>query len=295
MPGARSLGWMGPQPSLIGQGLSEDLSAAVFRIDQSNEAEVSVQIPPDTYFVCATLSGSIDWDARLTDRRVTRPCRPGAVDMGYPGEAAQIRYSNARARIVHFYLPRRWFLRQVDELAPSARHSEIELIDPMHSRCVAVSRHGELIVDALCRGDSTQRLEIESIGLSLAATLVRLHSNITPRIPARGGLTRQQQKRVTDYVSANLGEDIALADLAAICELSPHHFCRAFKQSMGLTPFAWLTQQRIDRAKELIIAHPSMGLLEIALCVGYQSQAAFGTAFQRTVGAAPGKWRRARD
>ena len=294
MPGASSLGWIGAEPTLIGQGLSEELSAAVFRIDQRSQAEVSVQIPSNTYFICATLSGSIDWDAQLTGRRVTRPCRPGAVDMGYPGEAAHIRYANARARFVHFYLPLRWFLRQVDELAPSAQHNAIELIDPMHARCDAVSRHGELVVDALQRGESTERLEIESIGLSLAATLMRLHSNIAPRTPARGGLTRLQQKRVTDYLCANLSESIALVDLAAIAQLSPHHFCRAFKQSMGLTPFTWLTQQRIKRAQELMIAQPSMGVLEIAVCVGYQSQAAFGAAFQRIVGSAPGKWRRER-
>lgn len=91
---------------------------------------------------------------------------------------------------------------------------------------------------------------------------------------------------------SNLAEDIALADLAEIAGLSPHHFCRAFAQTIGMPPYAWLTAQRIERAKELMGQRPEMGLTEIALCVGYSSQAAFGTSFRRATGLTPGRWRR---
>lgn len=40
--------------------------------------------------------------------------------------------------------------------------------------------------------------------------------------------------------------------------------------------------------------HPRMGLTEVALCVGYESQAAFGVAFKRATGVTPGQWRRER-
>lgn len=292
MPGANTLGWIGAAPAMIGLGLSNELSAAVFEIDQQDEAQVSAQVPSDTYFVCVTLSGSMDWDAQLIGRRVVRPCLPGSVDFGYPGESAQIRYLNARARIVHFYLPVRWFMSQIDELAPSARYDVIDLKDPMHARCDAVSRHGALIVDAMRNGDATRRLEIESIGLSLAATLLRLHSNVAPKLSARGGLSPFQLKRITEYLDAHLSNNVSLAELAGIAQLSPYHFCRAFKQSTGLSPQAWTTRRRIERAQDMMRAHPAMGLLEIALCVGYESQSAFGVAFKRVTGASPGGWRR---
>jgi AraC-like DNA-binding protein len=48
----------------------------------------------------------------------------------------------------------------------------------------------------------------------------------------------------------------------------------------------------MERAQKLISAHPVMGLTEIALSVGYQSQAAFGTAFKRHTGVTPSEWRR---
>ncbi len=93
---------------------------------------------------------------------------------------------------------------------------------------------------------------------------------------------------------SRLADDCALADLAVIAGLSPHHFCRAFKRSTGLSPNAWLTERRIERAQELIAKNPRMGLTEIALCVGYQSHTSFGQAFRRAMGLTPSQWRRER-
>jgi AraC family transcriptional regulator len=101
-------------------------------------------------------------------------------------------------------------------------------------------------------------------------------------------------KRVADFLLANLAEDVGLAELAAIAGLSPHHFCRAFKHSTGLPPHAWLAAGRMERAKEMVAAHPGMGLIEVALCAGYSSQTTFGIAFKLAAGRTPEQWRRER-
>jgi AraC family transcriptional regulator len=66
------------------------------------------------------------------------------------------------------------------------------------------------------------------------------------------------------------------------------------KQSTSLLPHAFVAHWRMEQAQELMAAHPAMGLTEIALCVGYQSQAAFGAAFKRVTGTTPSQWRRGR-
>ena len=139
-------------------------------------------------------------------------------------------------------------------------------------------------------GAATDSLVIESY----AALLWPYLFAVRKEFPSRGGLSGRVLRRLTDYAMANLGSEVSLSELAAIADLSPYHFCRAFKQSTGLPPHAWLTARRIARAQEMMLAHREMGLTEIALGVGYSTQAAFGVAFRRVTGVTPGQWRRER-
>lgn len=109
---------------------------------------------------------------------------------------------------------------------------------------------------------------------------------------ARGGLSPRRLKLVQSHMMSNLDRDVDLQELAVVADLSPYHLCRAFKQSAGLPPHGWLIRQRMIRARELMAAHPNMGLTEIALSVGYASQTTFGVAFKRATGLTPGQWRR---
>ena len=137
------------------------------------------------------------------------------------------------------------------------------------------------------------RVEMEARSVLVVERLLTRYHDLGNNL-ARGGLAGWQLRRTTEYLAAHLADDISLAELAAIANLSPHHFCRAFRQSTGLPPHGWLTARRIERAQDLMAAHPKMGLTEVALCVGYQSQAAFGVAFKRATGVTPGQWRRER-
>jgi len=150
----------------------------------------------------------------------------------------------------------------------------------------------EQIFNIVRRGDASPLYQQAAPRFLLATLLQNVHS--APARRASGGLPPWQLRRIQDYIQDRLAEEISLSELAAVADLSPYHFCRAFKQSTGLPPHAWLTERRVERAQELMAAHPKMGLTEIALCVGYQSQSAFGIAFKRITGLAPGQWRRER-
>ena len=73
-----------------------------------------------------------------------------------------------------------------------------------------------------------------------------------PRLSATGGLCARRERIAKQLILANLGESLAIAELAQACALSRSHFSRAFKCTTGLSPQEWIRQQRIQRAKELI-------------------------------------------
>ena len=135
------------------------------------------------------------------------------------------------------------------------------------------------------------RIETEARALLIVERLIGAHHMTRRNGSVRGGLAPWQLKRACDAMLAKLDVDIGLDELAAITGFSPTHFSRAFKQSTGLPPFQWLTERRIERAKELL-ADRSLGIAEIALAVGFSAQPQFTTAFGRATGTAPGKWRR---
>jgi AraC family transcriptional regulator len=107
----------------------------------------------------------------------------------------------------------------------------------------------------------------------------------------QGGLAPWQAKRLRSYIEDNLGSNIRATDLAGILELSTSHFFRAFRNSFGEAPLAYVMKRRILRAQEMMLSS-RCSLLRIALECGMCDQAHFTRVFRRIVGINPKAWRR---
>jgi AraC family transcriptional regulator len=102
--------------------------------------------------------------------------------------------------------------------------------------------------------DRADRLQIEMLAIEMAELLFReyaISSECAKAIP-RGGLTRHNTKRVLEYAEANLGRGLTLRELAGVAQLSTHHFVRMFKKTLGITPYQYLLERRVERAKDLL-------------------------------------------
>lgn len=104
------------------------------------------------------------------------------------------------------------------------------------------------------------------------------------------GLIRWRLKRVEAYVDAHLGEAVTLADMAQAAGLSRMHFAAQFRIATGLRPHEYLLQRRIDKAREMLL-ETEEPVIQVALSVGFQTQAHFTTVFRRFVGDTPYRWR----
>lgn len=108
---------------------------------------------------------------------------------------------------------------------------------------------------------------------------------------ARSGLATWQRKRVVAYVEANIGTNIRAIDLARLVRLSKGHFFRAFRESFGEPPMAYVVKRRVVLGQELM-RKSRAPLSQIALACGMCDQPHFTRLFHRIVGVSPGLWRR---
>jgi AraC family transcriptional regulator len=110
---------------------------------------------------------------------------------------------------------------------------------------------------------------------------------------SRGGLSPWQVRKVTTHIEAHLDRPIRNEDLAAIVRLNPSHFCRAFRNSLGEPPHAYVIRRRVERAQGLMLSTDA-SLSDIALDCGLADQSHLTRLFRRIVGDSPRAWRRAR-
>jgi AraC family transcriptional regulator len=134
------------------------------------------------------------------------------------------------------------------------------------------------------------RLYAETLTNALAVHLLRNYSSHTHKpVHCLGGLSFTQLNPVLDYIHDHLDQDLSLEELAAIAQLSPYHFCRSFKQSMGFTPHQYVIRQRVERAK-LLLKDGKMGILEVAIACGFTHQSHLNRHFKRLTGMTPKKF-----
>jgi AraC family transcriptional regulator len=96
-------------------------------------------------------------------------------------------------------------------------------------------------------------------------------------------------RRVHEFIDANLSENVRLEDIANSVGSTPMHFAAQFRAATGERPHDFLLRRRVERAQK-IMATSELSLVQVALSVGFQSQAHFATVFKKVTGATPGQW-----
>jgi len=78
-------------------------------------------------------------------------------------------------------------------------------------------------------------------------------------------------EQVIDYIKVNLAQDLSILDLASLTSMSESHFSQSFKQLVGIAPYQYLMQQRVERAKQLL-KQQAISISGIALDCGFANQ-----------------------
>ena len=109
--------------------------------------------------------------------------------------------------------------------------------------------------------------------------------------PAKGRPEKLLINNMTAYVTANLGFEIRMAEIAALFHYNPRYLGRLFKQETGVTLREFINQKRIEAAKERLRA-TTRSVIEIAGEVGFENVTYFNRVFKQAVGMTPTQYRR---
>ncbi|MBE9179567.1 helix-turn-helix domain-containing protein [Oculatella sp. LEGE 06141] len=181
------------------------------------------------------------------------------------------------------------FLNQVAQSEVSSNC--IELLPEFRARNLEIEQIGMMLLSELRNGGAAGQLYVESLTNVLAVHLLRHYSAEQPCIAGyQGGLSHYQLLQVTDYISDRLADDIQLFDLAKLVGLSQFHFSRLFKQSTGVSPYRYVLQQRVERAKQLLQT-TDLPVVDIALLSGFSSHSHLGKWFRQHTGMTPKAFR----
>ncbi len=135
------------------------------------------------------------------------------------------------------------------------------------------------------------RLYAEAAATMLAVHLLKQYSAFPTQIPDYAqGLSSQRRQLVLEYIHEHLSEDLSLAAIASSVGMSPYYFARLFKQSMGIAPYQYVLQQRVERAKQLLKTS-RLSIAAIAHRVGFSDQSQLTVQFRKFTSTTPKAYR----
>jgi two-component system response regulator YesN len=133
-----------------------------------------------------------------------------------------------------------------------------------------------------------EKIEIETRNKDLlkqAYTLVK-QPDSTMIDASQPAAMRKIIEKSLEYIHANYGKRITLTDVSDYIMLNPAYFSKIFKDSTGKPFIKYLTQFRLNKAKELL-NNPSLKIYEIADMVGYDNVQYFIRVFKSSLGVSP--------
>ncbi|MBD2104440.1 AraC family transcriptional regulator [Leptolyngbya sp. FACHB-261] len=217
-------------------------------------------------------------------RGTTHFAPAGSLIVINPGEVHANHAADARGWTYRIFYPQPRLMQQVaSEIAGRTQNVpfflEPVLQDPRLFQAV-LQLH-------IALEQSNSALERESCLVLGLAQLVKHHADSRCAEQALGQENRAVQQ-IRDYLETHYPENVSLAQLARIAELSPFYLTRVFSRAVGLPPHAYLTQVRVTRAKSLL----SLGwsILEVAAETGFADQSHLTRQFKRLVGVTPGQY-----
>jgi len=227
---------------------------------------------------------SPDFDGEYWYRGEHVPVPQGHLHVLHPGEVHAPRDPRPRPQSVRFptvfvdpVLVQR-AARDLGASTPSRPFFPPVIVDPALTVLFL-----SLVASAGAPADALRRTSLERTFL---ARLVERHGGGSP---ADLGSEHDAVQAVRDYVHAHFRRSLTLEELGEFAGLNPYYLSRVFREEVGLPPYQYVTQLRVQEAAQRLARGDDIAT--VALDTGFADQPHLTRHFKRIVGVTPGQYR----
>ncbi len=250
-----------------------------------------IQPPLDHHYAVMHLGGAKQVTRRRDGPTLSKVAETGSITL-VPAGTAYFWRTEGPIAFAHLYLRpdrlERLFERELDGEGRGAT-----LIDTVGCRDPQLELAFARMIDEIRFAAQPSHLLLDALLESFSIRLAQRHSSGASQANGRAvALAPHRLRRVIEFIDANLGRDVGLADLVAAAGTSQFHFSRAFRMATGWSPYRYLLQRRIEYARLLLMASGD-SLAAISSACGFNSRHQFSVMFKRSVGVGPKRFRMA--
>lgn len=131
----------------------------------------------------------------------------------------------------------------------------------------------------------------ENLALIIVGNLIRnIKHNLPDRPHNRPGGYKENIKKVIDYMNENYTTGVSCDELSKLIKMDKYRFIRIFKKQMNKTPYEYLLDLKIEKAKKMLKAK-DYTITEISMMCGFSSHSHFTTIFKKKTGVSPTEYR----
>jgi AraC-like DNA-binding protein len=140
----------------------------------------------------------------------------------------------------------------------------------------------------LARDGVADVLALEETAIAIAREVLAAGGSLPGAVSPR---SRDVVFGVQALLNRHLGDTLTLADISDAVDVSPYHLCRLFRGQTGLPIHRYRNALRLHASLDRI-AEDDATVLDIALALGFSSEAHFSDSFRKAFGVRPGAFRR---
>lgn len=200
---------------------------------------------------------------------------------------------------LEFDYPDRYSMSLLRGTKVSNPHNPVLMVTAQHSEKLAVwayrNRVSDYLVTPVPKRDLIRCRElIHAVQAATKGqgkrTVIGTRAAVPAEIPGSQRPDIQRLSPALHFVQQNFQKKIRNADVAALCRMSPHHFCHAFSERYSQTFQEYVLRFRIFQACNEL-QHPRIAVASVAYAVGFNDPSYFSRVFRRFVGSSPSTYR----
>lgn len=148
-----------------------------------------------------------------------------------------------------------------------------------------------LFLEELRFNQTGHEFMVENLAILIIGSLIRsVRSNLPPKPHNKPRGYNENLKTVIDYMNENYAAGVSCSELSKLIKMDKYGFIRAFKKQTNKTPYEYLLDLKIEKAKKML-KDGKYSITEISMMCGFSSHSHFTTTFRKKIGISPTEYR----